>query len=81
MDTHARVMALAAEVLELDPAEIRDDMHLIDDLATTSVMRLEFLVALERDFDIHFKPAEIEAAQRLGEIAAVVDRYVQGKAS
>lgn len=73
------VMSIASEVFEIDPDELREDQHLEDDLGTTSVMRLDFLVSLERRFDILFDASGVEKAMRLSEVIAVVQQYVERK--
>lgn len=80
-DVRSVVMTIASEVLEIDPGELREDQHLEDDLGTTSVMRLDFLVSLERWFGIEFDAGDAEKAMRLSEVIAVVQQYVDRKRS
>jgi acyl carrier protein len=80
-DVRAVVMSIASEVFEIEPGELQEDQHLEDDLGTTSVMRLDFLVSLERRLGLQFDVAEAERAMRLSEVIAVVQKYVDGKRS
>jgi acyl carrier protein len=70
------ILDITADVFGFEPNELNDQQHLIDDLDATSVMRLEYLVALERHFSIQFDPERIEATQRLGQVIDVVIEYV-----
>jgi len=74
--TRTQVLEITADVFGFEPEELNDQQHLIDDLDATSVMRLEYLVALERHFSIQFDPEKIEATQRLGQVIEVVQAHV-----
>ncbi|SEN27524.1 acyl carrier protein [Stigmatella aurantiaca] len=80
-EIRSKVMQIAGEVFELEPEELQGDKHIIDELGATSVMRLEFIVMLERGFGLQFVPEEIEVAQNLDEVVGVVETFVRRKAS
>ncbi|SEU26011.1 acyl carrier protein [Stigmatella erecta] len=80
-EIRSKVMQIAGEVFELEPQELQGDKHIIDELGATSVMRLEFIVMLERGFGLQFVPEEIEVAQNLDEVVGVVETFVRRKAS
>jgi acyl carrier protein len=73
-DISSQVRSVAMEVFELDAGQVEDSHHLEHDLGTTSVLRLEFLVALERRFGVQFNTEEIESAERMSEVADAVKR-------
>lgn len=76
-EIRAKVMKVASEVFELEPSELQGDKHIIDELGATSVMRLEFIVMLERAFETQFVPAEVEVAQTLNEVVDVLERLLR----
>ncbi|WP_225408898.1 acyl carrier protein [Stigmatella hybrida] len=78
-EIRSKVMQIAGEVFELEPEELQGDKHIIDELGATSVMRLEFIVMLERGFGLQFVPEEIEVAQNLDEVVGVVETFVRRK--
>lgn len=80
-EIQSKVMEIAAEVFELEPEELQGDKHIIDELGASSVMRLEFIVMLERGFSFQFVPEEIEVAQNLNEVVEVVERILLRKSA
>jgi acyl carrier protein len=80
-DIQAKVMEIAGEVFELESSELQWDKHIIDELGASSVMRLEFIVMLERGFGMQFVPEEIEVAQNLNQVVDVVERIIQRKSA
>lgn len=80
-EIRSKVMQIAGEVFELEPNELQGDKHIIDELGASSVMRLEFIVMLERGFRLQFVPEEIEVAQNLDEVVEVVETFVRRKTS
>jgi acyl carrier protein len=75
-DILSQVRSVALEIFELDAAQLQDSDHLEHDLGTTSVLRLEFLVALERRFHVEFNVQEIESAERISEVADAVKHAI-----
>ncbi len=80
-EIQSKVMTIAGETFELDEAELLGDKHIIDELGASSVMRLEFIVMLERGFGCQFVPEEIEVAQNLNEVVDVVERIIRKKSA
>ncbi|MEM9454115.1 MAG: acyl carrier protein [Myxococcota bacterium] len=79
-DIDNQIKEIAEEVLELDPEELVGDLHLADDLNVSSVIRLEFLVALERKFGVRFD-SRIEGVQRISELVPMVETLLQAPKS
>ena len=71
------IKEIAAGIFEVDPPAIDGRADLSDDLGATSVTRLEFLVALERRFDVQLDVEEIESARTLPEVVRIVSKYVR----
>nr|CAL48954.1 acyl carrier protein [Stigmatella aurantiaca Sg a15] len=80
-EIRSKVMQIAAEIFELEPEALLGDKHIVDELGATSVLRLEFIVMLERGFKFQFNPEEIEVAQNLNEVVDVVEKLLRGKGS
>lgn len=76
-EIESKVMKIAGEVFELEPEELQGDKHIIDELGASSVMRLEFIVMLERGFGLQFVPEEIEVAENLNGVVDVVEQVVR----
>ncbi len=64
MDTADQVRALIAEALATDPARVRLDSILMDDLGAESLDFLDIVFKLERAFDIQITRGEMERAAR-----------------
>lgn len=71
-EVRSKVFKLASDIFELEPDEITEDKHIVDDFQASSVMRLEYLVMLERQFAIKFDIARVEDTGRFGELIDVV---------
>ncbi len=69
-----RVRGVAAEVLAIDPAEVREDVAIRDQLAADSLDRLSLFMALEDEFGATIPEQDIESLRTLGD---VVDYIVE----
>jgi acyl carrier protein len=72
-DTMARLTALFREVfndpdLTISPATTADDIEDWD-----SVTHITLIVAVEQDFDIHIKVAEMDGLHDVGEFVRLID--------
>jgi acyl carrier protein len=75
-EVRTRVLQLASDIFDLDPDEISEGKDLVADLGASSVMRLEYLVMLERQFAIKFDVSRIEASGRLSEVIDLVMEHL-----
>ena len=69
-----RVRGVAAEVLAIEPAEVREDVAIRDQLAADSLDRLSLFMALEDEFGATIPEHDIESLRTLGD---VVDYIVE----
>jgi acyl carrier protein len=46
-----------------------------------SLVHISFIVAVEKAFGVRFRVGEVEATRNLGELAALIERHVNLKAS
>lgn len=54
-----KVMRIIAEISEVNESEIRMESELVDDLEVDSMMSLEILTELEREFDIRISEKDL----------------------
>jgi acyl carrier protein len=54
-----------AEILDIEPAELTDDAHFMDDLEVDSLMALEVVVALEKKYGVKFTEPELRSVVSL----------------
>jgi len=71
-DLAERIRTIVAEQLGIDPAEVRPDSDILDDLGADSLDVVELVMTLEDEFDIEVPD---EAAESIRTIADV-ERYV-----
>ena len=68
------LIALIADVLDLNPEVITDDAHFINDLGVDSLLALELAVALERRYQIKIESTEIVDVETLRDVITLLDR-------
>lgn len=62
-----RLRTIVAEVLDLEPDDVTDDASFIDDLGVDSLMALEIVVVLEKQFGVRFAETELRQVTSLGQ--------------
>ncbi len=70
-----KVRDIIADELGIDPATIRKDSNIIDDLDADSLDAVELIMAFEEAFDIEI---DDEAANGLVTVQTIID-YIQSK--
>ena len=70
-----KVRDIIADELGIDPATIRKDSNIIDDLDADSLDAVELIMAFEEAFDIEI---DDEAANGLVTVQTIID-YIQAK--
>lgn len=63
-----KVMRIIAEISEVSESEIRMESELVDDLEVDSMMSLEILTELEREFDIRISEKDLADFVTVGDI-------------
>ena len=74
-----KVMRIIAEISEVNESEIRMESELVDDLEVDSMMSLEILTELERDFGIQISETDLADFVTVGDIFNFVKEKVDGK--
>jgi len=78
-DIESEVRNLIAEVLEKDPAEIKADMRLVEDLGMDSLKALEVLVAVEKKYKITIPEEKLPALNTLDATVAIAKEFLAKK--
>ena len=74
-----KVMRIIAEISEVNESEIRMESELVDDLEVDSMMSLEILTELEREFDIRISEKDLADFVTVGDIFNFVKEKVDEK--
>mgnify|MGYP000156415865 FL=1 len=74
-----KVMRIIAEISEVNESEIRMESELVDDLEVDSMMSLEILTELEREFGIQISETDLADFVTVGDIFNFVKEKVDGK--
>ncbi len=74
-DTRAKVVAIIAEQLGVDPSEIKDDSKITEDLAADSLDVVELVMALEEQFNAEIPDEDAEKLQTVGDIVKYIDAH------
>ena len=74
-----KVMRIIAEISEVNESEIRMESELVDDLEVDSMMSLEILTELEREFGIRISEKDLADFVTVGDIFNFVKEKVDEK--
>ena len=66
---------LIAEIIELEPDEIKDEAHLVEDLGMDSMMALEILASIEKRFKIQIPEEELPNIVSVNNAVAIAEKY------
>ncbi len=73
-DVELRIRSILAQQLGLEPAEIRPEANILDDLGADSLDVVEMVMSLERAFDIEMPDEEVETMRTIADL----ERFVSG---
>ena len=71
------VTALIADILEMDPAEINPDAHLVEDLGMDSMMALEILASIEKKYKIRIPEEDLPKITTVNRAVELTRKYVK----
>jgi len=71
------VTQLIAEIIEMDPAEINPDAHLVEDLGMDSMMALEILASIEKKFRIKVSEEDLPKITTVNRAIELAKKYVK----
>ncbi len=75
-DIRAKVVAIIAEQLGVDPSEIKDDSKITEDLAADSLDVVELVMALEERFGREIPDEDAEKLQTVGDVVKYIQNAV-----
>ena len=75
-EVHAEVRARIAELTELEMDEVRDDASLMDDLEVDSLMAIELMVALDKEYRIDIPEDEFEKVVTVKDVTDLILKYL-----
>ena len=73
---HEEVRARIAELTELELDEVLDDASLMDDLEVDSLMVIELMVALDKEYRIDVPDDEFEKVVTVKDVTQVILKYL-----
>jgi len=76
-----RVVNIVAEVVERPAAQLDLDAHLVTDLGLDSLLALEILALMEKEFKVEIPEEELEKFVRIRQIIEVAERRLAGQAA
>lgn len=68
---------LIADIIEMDPAQIDPNAHLVEDLGMDSMMALEILAAIEKKFRIQIPEDDLPKITTINRAIELTKRYVR----
>ena len=71
------ITQLIADIIEMDPADINPDAHLVEDLGMDSMMALEILAAIEKRYKIQIPEQELPKITSVNRAVELAKRYVK----
>jgi acyl carrier protein len=68
MSIEEKVKEIIVDQLGVDPDEVKENSHFIDDLGADSLDTVELVMAFEEKFDIEIKDEDAEKIQTVGDV-------------
>ncbi len=66
-----------AELTETDPSEVTDEADFMEDLGVDSLMAIELMVALDKEYKIDIPEEEFRQIKNVNQAVEVVMRHVK----
>jgi acyl carrier protein len=81
LDTGSRVRTILAKALVLDPAMVKDEALLVDDLGVSSLDRFELIMDLEAELGLEIREEDLVGAKTVADVIRCIDAQIKGAAS
>lgn len=78
MSVEATITALVAALIEAEPDEVPPEAHLFKDLAMDSVLAIDLVTDLEKQFGIAIPDERMKELTSVRAIASIVEGYLAG---
>lgn len=74
-----KLVGMIAEILEVEPEEIKDDTDLVEELDADSMMALEILACVEKEFQIKISEEELQNFTTVNNIISIIEERIKEK--
>ncbi len=71
-----RVRSVVSDQLGVDPAQMKSDANILEDLGADSLYAVQLVMAIEEVFDIEISDEEAEAMRTVGDVENYVSAHV-----
>jgi len=71
------VLALIADIIEMEPEKIEPNAHLVEDLGMDSMMALEILAAIEKKYKIKIPEEDLPKITTVNRAVELTKKYVK----
>ena len=72
-DVRSKVIALVAERMGVEPDQITDDTHFVNDLQSDSLDMAELVIDLEEAFDLTISDEEAQKIETVGQAVTYIE--------
>lgn len=76
-ETYDRVVKVTAQVLKVDPAQIKAESNFVFDLGAESTQSIQLVAAFEEEFDIEMEGEDALSVQSVGDAADFIEKYLK----
>ncbi|MCM3217763.1 acyl carrier protein [Niallia taxi] len=73
VEQRGKLIEMIADILEVEAEEIQDDTDLVEELDADSMMALEILAGVEKEFQIKIPEEELQKFTSLNNIISVIE--------
>lgn len=74
-----KLVGMITEILEVEPEEIKDDTDLVEELDADSMMALEILACVEKEFQIKIPEEELQNFTTVNNIISIIEERITEK--
>lgn len=74
-----KLVGMIAEILEVEPEEIKDGTDLVEELDADSMMALEILACVEKEFQIKIPEEELQNFTTVNNIISIIEERITEK--
>ncbi len=76
-DVRQRVINLIAERMDVDPEQITDDTHFVNDLQSDSLDMAELVIDLEEEFDLSISDEDAQQIETVGQAIEHIEENLE----
>lgn len=76
LDINRRIVNIIAKQLDVDEVFLLPDTRLQEDLSTSSLDKVEMLIAIEREFNIFINDEEAQSLVTINDLVEIVQKKI-----